>query len=144
MSPSWQLSSSLPSLCSCQDCRFTQGTPKKALASAPDAGLGSQAFHKLPEAMLPPYLPGQSAATAEVKSLRAFDPSQDKNMHVNPTSTDTLSHRGWYLVFLSYLTCAVFSSERQSHRTFVNQWTWVCFRAPRSACTPQQLQPDPM
>lgn len=74
----------------------------------------------------------------------AFDLSWDKNVHVNPTSTDTRSHRGWYLGFLSYLTCVVFSSERQSQRTFVNQWMWVSFWDSRSACVPQQLHPNPM
>lgn len=81
---------------------------EKAPASSPAAGLGdvmrsSQTLHKPLELVLQPYLPGQSAATAEVSVLRLLTRVRVKNAHVNPTSADIPSHRGWHLGFLVLL-----------------------------------------
>lgn len=80
----------------------SRGTPKKPLASSLAAGLGdvmclSQTLHKPLELALQSYLPGQSAATTEVSVWRLSSQVTVKNAHVNPTSTDNPSHRGWNL-----------------------------------------------
>lgn len=63
----------------------------------------SQTLQKPLELALQPYLPGQSAATAEVSVLWVLTRVRVKNAHVNTTPTDIPSHRGWHLGFLVLL-----------------------------------------
>lgn len=82
-------------------------------------------------------IPARSECCCRSQSY-GFSPKSGLKMHVYtqhqltplPTEVDIWG-------FLSYLTCVVFSSGRESQRPFVKHWTRVCSRAPGlHACPP--------